>query len=296
MQPEPLHIILEYFYGFNLIRKEGGLIVWKGFQYETLCDSLRKILDSEYLATNSLQTKDTFAVGKRILAYFMTRPWDTGYHHLQAALDIIPFEELQQEQAEAARVAIDVLIALRLLQTDKAPGSRKVKYCGPNVFTDWLEDYKRANRDDRLDNTKEYVVEFTSKNTKKINPDWAMAETVELNTKRWNKFVGTATTQKQQIITERVAQFVATNEMSEEQKRSFELKDVVCRCGFNTVSGGKKVKAGHKKRSRCKKCPGCTAPKCKKCKNCLVPSNKQACVDRVCLFPIIPKCACFEGL
>ena len=36
------------------------------------------------------------------------------------------------------------------------------------------------------------------------------------------------------------------------------------------------------------------APKCMKCKHCLVPSNKQSCMSKVCMFPKTPNCPDFD--
>merc|ERR1712150_321982 len=85
-----------------------------------------------------------------------------------------------------------------------------------------------------------------------------------------------------------------------EKNRSIAYKDIVCHCGFDKPldhadgEGGKKtVKTGHKKRSRCKECKGCLAPKCMNCKFCINPKLKKPCQDKICLFPIVPKCPCF---
>jgi len=77
-----------------------------------------------------------------------------------------------------------------------------------------------------------------------------------------------------------------------EQRRSITNKDVMCRCGFKSNKTG--AHTGFKKRMRCKTCARCTAPKCGKCRPCNVPSMKKPCENRVCLFPIIPKCPCFQ--
>ena len=94
----------------------------------------------------------------------------------------------------------------------------------------------------------------------------------------------------------------------QEIQRSIANLDIVCRCGsMKELKGNqriikregqkshirKQVLVGGKKKSRCKKCTGCLAPNCKKCKFCMFPHLKKPCENRVCLFPVVPKCPCF---
>ena len=93
---------------------------------------------------------------------------------------------------------------------------------------------------------------------------------------------------------------------TEEKIRSLANKDRVCQCGYDKrmevkVSRDgqnsylkKTVRTGFKKRSRCKQCKGCLASKCGKCTPCLRPAMKKPCVDKICLFPVVPKCPCFS--
>lgn len=70
-----------------------------------------------------------------------------------------------------------------------------------------------------------------------------------------------------------------------------------CSCGATkllTNSRFSQVKVGFHKRSRCNKCEGCTTPKCNSCMFCLRPNLKQACIYRICLNPVAPKCPCFS--
>ena len=90
-----------------------------------------------------------------------------------------------------------------------------------------------------------------------------------------------------------------------DRKRSIQNRNIVCKCGeFKSISSIVKSKearkinrvkawGGHKKRSRCKNCIGCLAPRCNKCKFCLTPHLKKPCGDRKCLFPKVPTCPCF---
>ena len=92
----------------------------------------------------------------------------------------------------------------------------------------------------------------------------------------------------------------------EEKIRSVANKDRVCHCGHDKRMEvkvnrdgqnsyfKKTVRTGFKKRSRCKKCKGCLAPKCGRCTPCLRPAMKKPCVDKICLFPVVPNCPCFS--
>ena len=94
---------------------------------------------------------------------------------------------------------------------------------------------------------------------------------------------------------------------AEEKMRSLANKNRVCQCGYDKrmevkVNKGngqnayfkKTVRTGFKKRSRCKQCKGCLATKCGRCTPCLRPAMKKPCVDKICLFPVVPKCPCFS--
>ena len=93
---------------------------------------------------------------------------------------------------------------------------------------------------------------------------------------------------------------------TEEKIRSLANKNRVCQCGYDkrmevkvnrdgqNAYFKKTVRTGFKKRSRCKQCKGCLASKCGKCTPCLRPAMKKPCVDKICLFPVVPKCPCFS--
>ena len=93
---------------------------------------------------------------------------------------------------------------------------------------------------------------------------------------------------------------------SEEKIRSLVNKNRVCQCGYDkrmevkvnrdgqNAYFKKTVRTGFKKRSRCKQCKGCLAPKCGRCTPCIRPAMKKPCVDKICLFPVVPKCPCFS--
>ena len=87
-------------------------------------------------------------------------------------------------------------------------------------------------------------------------------------------------------------------EIADEKKRRSVLnRNVVCKCGYKTAVKTDSIKSvaikGNFVRSRCKKCEACTRPKCGQCKPCLNPKMKQACIQRTCQFPNVPKCPCF---
>ena len=98
---------------------------------------------------------------------------------------------------------------------------------------------------------------------------------------------------RKQLIRQQVYKISMLNK---EQQRSLKYLDQICRCGgsYSADKGRKKVRIGFKKRSRCRNCAGCLAKKCNVCTNCLNPKNKQACVKKICVSPILPKCPCFS--
>jgi len=88
-----------------------------------------------------------------------------------------------------------------------------------------------------------------------------------------------------------------------ERVRSIANSHRVCKCGttynaqvksFNGKIHRQSVLTGNHKKHRCYKCPGCLSSRCEACTNCLNPRNKQACIKRKCLFPVMPKCPCFD--
>jgi len=89
-----------------------------------------------------------------------------------------------------------------------------------------------------------------------------------------------------------------------ETLRSNETKKLNCSCGgtrFNpslkdrrSKDKRKQVRIGQKRRVRCQKCPACLTPPCRKCKFCKNRSFKKPCQERVCLYPLLPKCPCFK--
>ena len=85
--------------------------------------------------------------------------------------------------------------------------------------------------------------------------------------------------------------------IEEERQRSIKYKDQNCRCGGRKLlknnPARSKVHFGFKKRSRCTYCVGCKAPKCMECCCCLKPHLKKPCVNKKCLYPVIPRCECF---
>jgi hypothetical protein len=97
---------------------------------------------------------------------------------------------------------------------------------------------------------------------------------------------------------------LVAGDFSAEQQRSIVNQNVVCRCGttkkmdyevqrLGSTHSRSKVYVGGKRKMPCKKCEGCLAPKCGNCKFCLYRHLKKPCADRVCRFPVVPKCPCF---
>ena len=83
-----------------------------------------------------------------------------------------------------------------------------------------------------------------------------------------------------------------------EKERSLANAKITCKCGHqNTLKPGSssrsKAHAGFKKRVRCYNCEPCKAPKCGQCAPCLKPALKKPCTNKICLYPVVPKCPCF---
>ena len=89
----------------------------------------------------------------------------------------------------------------------------------------------------------------------------------------------------------------------EEKERSIKNQNIICRCGFKTkpskIEGirgivREEVIKGQKRRTRCNRCTNCLRDPCRECNFCLKPHLKKPCVLRECLFPVVPKCPCFD--
>ena len=103
---------------------------------------------------------------------------------------------------------------------------------------------------------------------------------------------------EQVVVTAAETPVLDAGDFSAEQQRSIVNQSIVCRCGTtknmtNEGSVKRKVYVGGKRKMPCKQCVGCKAPKCGKCNPCLKLHLKKPCVDRVCRFPVVPKCPCF---
>ena len=147
-------------------------------------------------------------------------------------------------------------------------GSGSWKYIGPEVFGDFSSSLFEKHRTEH--NLKEFnvalsVIEIPESSKYEIAPP------------TFEEFLST--------INQKL-----TGANDAEKIRSIQNKKIVCKCGYMTEA---KAHKGYSRRMPCKNCVACKAPKCGKCNHCLTPSNKQACVNRKCLFPRIPKCPCF---
>ena len=190
---------------------------------------------------------------------------------------------MQYGADESRRISFAASVLEGMGIVNKAGETEKdgIVYVGPDVYGDLVKEEFEDNRS-----------EF---NLKKV--------TIKLNTITiLDEYQYDFEPPSYEMVRQKFAEFVNTDGMSEDKRRSIQNRNIVCRCGFKKTieaySHNGKVKRtkaaiGFKKRSRCKECAGCLAPKCMKCPHCLNPRMKQACVNKVCLFPKVPKCPCF---
>ena len=171
-------------------------------------------------------------------------------------------------------------------------------YRGPNVFPAWELDQivKYGNE------TKLKICRVALKTIKV--PSHLFSKKARKRMRRMRRGDGSKYAQHANALMKRVDEVKAKlppgYEMTAEQSQSLHhlAAGTICKCGhkeMRIVRGKEQMRAmGFHRRYNCKKCPGCIAPKCGECKNCLVPSNKQACTSRRCMFPRTPDCPDFE--
>ena len=195
--------------------------------------------------------------------------------------------EQANEDREKIRLVISILVGLELVELVRSGG--RWRYRGPSIYQDYLRTlfdlYKKQYPCLRMP---QLILE------KQKVPEGALPSN---RRKKLFRIRGTRSASSKQRYIEQKTKDVDVSTLDEAQRRSMANQKKVCKCGKKVadVSGRKVgVYAGFKKRSRCRKCEGCTAPKCRTCIHCLTPSNKQSCEKRICLFPIIPKCPCFD--
>ena len=181
---------------------------------------------------------------------------------------------------ETRRVTLSaaILDGLELLQT-KTDSLGGVVWIGKDIFKQW-DDLEYQKYGDQIMSTKRarLCIESLENMTPK-QLELAMEDA------------------EQVVVTAAETPVLTAGDFSVEQQRSIINQNIVCRCGttkkLDDCLTKTKVYVGGKRKMPCKKCVACMAPKCGKCNPCLKPPLKKACVDRVCRFPVVPKCPCF---
>ena len=194
--------------------------------------------------------------------------------------------ERAAEDCERIRMIVNVLVGLSLAEQVRRG---RWKYRGPRIYSSYVRRLFLLHREEHPG------LQLPSLVLQKVAvPPGAMPH---LGKGRRRLFdVGrSATVSVKQRYIEQMTRDVDVSTLDESQRRSLANHKRVCRCGTKVEhSSGKTVHSGFKKRSRCRKCDGCRASKCGACANCLNPRNKQCCERKICLFPVVPKCPCFD--
>ena len=211
--------------------------------------------------------------------------------------DRVCYRDEVHEQQRLVLSLDPICVILQCVEIIQKTKSRVISYTyeGPEIFQEW----ERREFEKYLSNNEEGVdfKPYKFRSLKEINTQGMVMPRsrilANINFASMTMSQLKVTLQKQQYSS------MDIDTLDQEQIRSYKNNERVCKCGTKRAvmdgDGRKKyVHVGFKKRSRCKKCKGCLRPRCGQCTNCLNPRNKQACVEKVCLFPVIPKCPCFD--
>ncbi len=176
-------------------------------------------------------------------------------------------DNFSNQMLDQFRRTMQVLQGCNLI--DVSSRQRHYSYAGPNVYMEWCS--RQAE---------EYGVSECSFPVTAEEEGLAKSHTAP-PTKNVTGSMFDGNSMTKFLYREEMTKSIDKSTLTPEQQRSLRYIHAVCRCGKNN------------RKHRCRKCEQCTAPPCNQCGNCLNPSRKQACVGKVCLFPIIPDCRCF---
>ena len=257
------------------INEEDHEYVWLGHSFDKLKDVLLEILSQP---DDKIKTTDVlWNICVEILRSLVTSP--KGQRRFLPVIHNETFIVGEKRRFLIAGVVIEAL-GLAKKQADNLGG---LVYNGPNVYLDYCQQLKEYYEDDDLKLKEVKLV---------LRPVQVKEEHVyEIRPPQYKSH----------------SQYVSRLDPEEEKARSIKNKNIVCQCGFkkkikSTVTKSEgirnfsktKVMTGHKKRSRCKLCENCLRDPCRKCEFCLKPHLHKPCRLRECLFPIVPKCPCFD--
>ena len=201
---------------------------------------------------------------------------------------MIAFEQFNSmSHMTTINMVMATLESLSLLTHQKEDYAKGFEYVGPDVDASARQELFRARR--REHGLVDCTVGLSRLKVDLEATPWPRIEKFPINKKYMHHYAARDNWDE--------------NRIEEERQRSVANSEKVCRCGTFYDSKGKfdkgnfnrgRVHTGFKKRSRCKNCEGCLAPKCGVCQPCLRPPLKKPCIERVCKFPVIPKCPCFD--
>lgn len=274
-----------------VIEDEAGQSWWQGLKSENTRQMLWNILDEPQSAPESLVECEIWVLCRSVLKASMLNRFN-GYRLSNLTRKVFHLQRRDELRRSRIRTALNLLTGIKLLKRAQFT----FYFNGPNVYDDWKRlEFDRYGPNLNL---KQCRVDVQIQKLTPEQEELANQLSGNFHIDR-NVSSGTAILlRRQHEMAEIMRKYCAENELTAEQERSVRYGHITCKCGTSVKLSGsaKKSKAhtGFKKRARCKKCPGCKTPKCMKCANCLNPSFKQACSNRVCYFPLIPKCPCFD--
>eukprot|EP00095_Tigriopus_kingsejongensis_P009380 snap_masked-scaffold732_size105256-processed-gene-0.9 protein:Tk09380 transcript:snap_masked-scaffold732_size105256-processed-gene-0.9-mRNA-1 annotation:"jumonji domain containing" len=277
--------------GVKCVMDDGsGGYLWQGVKIDNERQLLREILDQPEEDEDLMS--DMWLLCRKILRAFMYGKF-SGFKLAPLTRKVFKIRKMEEAKRTRAQTAMQLLVGLNLIKKN----SLQYIFNGPNVFDEWQHDLVEQYgngltiRQCRVDLE---TIKLSRSHEQVINEILGVVKMDK------NQTTGQAVLFKRQAEMAEVTQkYCEGNELTPEQERSIRYRDTVCKCGTSEpIKGGSRIRekahTGYKKRSRCKKCPGCNAPKCMMCSNCLNPHFKQSCSSRFCYFPVIPYCPCFK--
>jgi len=282
-----LSSVLTIFRGFRIVKREKGAhdkYIWMGKDEEEIERVLKSILES---SNTDVQNQDPlWNICSEILRALMTARKST-----RVFLPIIN-ESFSVNESRRLTMSAAILEGLGMVEkiTDELGGFVF------NGTSKPYEDFKKTLWD-------MYSTEFSLKELQMNLTEVEVKEEHRYPIKAPEFDFRKALKRKDIVIPE------VPEELKDDKdiQRAIVNYEKVCKCGsmkdwkgpLNKSKGAKrtmerkKVLVGGKRKLRCKKCTGCLAQNCKKCKFCTQPHLKKPCINRVCLFPVVPNCPCF---
>ncbi|TRY71946.1 hypothetical protein TCAL_03931 [Tigriopus californicus] len=267
-----------------------GRLWWQGLKTENTRQILWNILDEPQTTPDSLFECEIWVLCRSVLKASMLNRFN-GYRLSNLTRKVFNLHRRDELRRSRIRSALNLLTGMKLLKRKRFT----YYYNGPNAYDGW-----KRSEFDRYGPHLHFRQCRVDVRTQKLTPEQEEIANQLSGNMHVDRSTSSGTAillKRRQEMAEVMKKYCAENKLTLEQERSVKFGDVTCKCGTSIkVNSSTRTKAhtGFKKRARCQKCPGCKTPKCMKCANCLNPSFKQACSNRVCYFPLIPYCPCFE--